>query len=131
MKGVLLSALDGQGSSRARPTMDLVSLDFWALVLQVQAIEWSTAKGYATGARDYLCFCLSHSLPVDPTLAHYIAYTSQFIASVPWYLSGARHFLSILYPDFDVNQAHPLVQATIRGSESSGRPHMMEVAFTS
>lgn len=119
MEGVFLSALGGHGSFRARPPMDLASLDSRALVLQVHAIERSTAKGYATGARDYIRFCLSHSLPINPTpktLARYIAYTSQFIASGPHYLSGARHFLSILYPDFDVNRAHPLVQATIRGS---------------
>jgi len=119
MEGVLLSALGGQGLSRARPPMDLASLDSRALILQVQAIERSTSKGYATGARDYLRFCISHSLPINPTpttLARYIAYTSRFIASGPRYLSGARHFLSILYPDFDANRAHPLVQATIRGS---------------
>ena len=115
-----MSALGGQGLSRARPPMDLASLDSRALILQVQAIERSTSKGYATGARDYLRFCISHSLPINPTpttLARYIAYTSRFITSGPRYLSGARHFLSILYPDFDANRAHPLVQATIPGSQ--------------
>jgi hypothetical protein len=113
--------LGGQGASRrsARPCVDLDCLDNRALALQVLAIERSTAKGYATGARDYIRFCLSHSLPIDPTpktLARYIAYTSRFISSGPHYLSGARHFLSVIYPDFDANRAHPLVQATIRGS---------------
>jgi len=114
-----LSSLGRHGRFRARPPMDLVSLDSQALALQIQAIEQSTARGYATGACDYVRFCLSHSLPIDPTtttLTHYIAYTSQFIASSPRYLSGARHFLSVLYPAFDANRAHPLVQATIRGS---------------
>ncbi|KAJ7722279.1 hypothetical protein DFH07DRAFT_679508, partial [Mycena maculata] len=63
-----------------------------------------------------------HSLPLDPTpqtLSCYIAYTSQFIASGPKYLSGARHFLKDLYPDFDENRANPLVQATIRGSRKA------------
>jgi hypothetical protein len=119
MEGVFLSSLGGHGSTRARPPMDLNSLDSRALALQIHAIEQSTARGYATGARDYVRFCLLHSLPIDPTpttLARYIAYTSQFIASGPRYLSGAQHFLSVLYPSFDANRAHPLVQATIRGS---------------
>ena len=63
---------------------------------------------------------LQHSLPIDPTpqtLSHYIAYTSQFIASGPKYLTGVRHFLSDLYPDFDTNRSHPLVLAAIRGSK--------------
>ena len=114
-----MSTLGGHGPFRARPPMDLVSLDSRALALQIQAIEQSTTRGYATGACDYVYFCLSHSLPIDPTpttLARYIAYTSQFIASGPRYLSGARHFLSVLYPTFDANRAHPLVQATICGS---------------
>ena len=113
-----MSTLGRCGPFCARPPMDLVSLDSQALALQIQAIEQSTARGYATGARDYVRFCLSHSLPIDPTptaLAHYIAYTSQFIASRLRYLSGA-HFLSVLYPAFDANRAHPLVQAMIRGS---------------
>ncbi|KAJ7933645.1 hypothetical protein B0H13DRAFT_1592198, partial [Mycena leptocephala] len=51
------------------------------------------------------------------TLSRYIVYTSKYIASGPKYLTGARHFLQDLYPDFDANRAHPLVQATIRGSK--------------
>ncbi|KAJ7150092.1 hypothetical protein C8R43DRAFT_823077, partial [Mycena crocata] len=61
-----------------------------------------------------------HSIPLAPTpqtLSRYIAYTSQYIASGPKYLTGARHFLQDLYPDFDENRKHPLVQATIRGSK--------------
>ncbi|OCH83648.1 hypothetical protein OBBRIDRAFT_710281, partial [Obba rivulosa] len=83
------------------------------------AIELSSAKHYATGARDYISFCLSHSLPLDPTpqtLARYIAYTSRYIASAPKYLTGARHFLRELYPEFEQNRAHPMVQAVIAGS---------------
>ncbi|PBK70502.1 hypothetical protein ARMSODRAFT_866301, partial [Armillaria solidipes] len=61
-----------------------------------------------------------HHLPLDPTpttLSRYIAYTSQFIASGPKYLTGVRHFLRDLYPDFDINRQSPLVQSTIRGSK--------------
>ncbi|KZP33828.1 hypothetical protein FIBSPDRAFT_718620, partial [Athelia psychrophila] len=61
-----------------------------------------------------------HSLPLDPTpftLSRYIAYTSQFIASGPKYLTGARHFLEDIYPHFEKSRAHPLVQATIAGSK--------------
>src|ERR1700733_12967096 len=67
-----------------------------ALYLQVNSIERSTLKNYATGARDYINFCILHSLPLDPTpttLSRYIAYSSQFIASRPKYLTGMRHFL--------------------------------------
>ena len=124
MEGVLLSALGGRRSSchssRAHPPMDLSDLDSHTLWLQVSSIEKSTSKGYATGARDYLHFCFMHSLPIDPTpqtLSRYIAYTSQFIASGPKYLTGIRHFLSDLYPNFDTNCSHPLVSAVIRGSK--------------
>ena len=48
---------------------------------------------------------------------HYIAYSSQFITSRPKYLTGVRHFLNDLYPDFDDNRAHPLVSSTIQGSK--------------
>jgi hypothetical protein len=120
MEGVLLNALGGPGMPRqVRPPMALSDLDARARFLQVNSIEKSTVKGYATGARDYISFCIAHGLPLDPTpstLARYIAYTSQFISSGPKYLTGARHFLSELYPDFDHNRSHPLVQATISGS---------------
>ncbi|KAF9470320.1 hypothetical protein BDN70DRAFT_985587 [Pholiota conissans] len=94
--------------------MDLADLDQRALLLQVNAIEKSTTMGYSTGARDYVSFCLSHQLPLDPTpltMSRYIAYTSQFIGSAPKYLTGVRHFLSDIYPDFDVNRAHPAIVA--------------------
>ena len=77
-------------------------------------------ESLVTGARDYITFCMSHHLSIEPTaetLARYVAYTSQFIASAPKYLSGVRHFLSDIYPDFDKNRAHPLVTTTIRGSK--------------
>ncbi|KNZ71911.1 hypothetical protein J132_05185 [Termitomyces sp. J132] len=83
-------------------------------------VEKSTASGYATGARDYVKFCIKHNIPLDPTpqtLARYIAYTSRFIASGPKYLTGLRHFIRNFYPNFDNNRAHPIVQATIRGSK--------------
>jgi hypothetical protein len=100
--------------------MELTDLDTRTRYLQINSIERSTAKGYATGARDYINFCLTHSLSLNPTpqtLSRYIAYTSQFISSGPKYLTGARHFLADLYPDFEHNRAHPLVQATIAGAK--------------
>jgi hypothetical protein len=124
MEGVLLNALGGHGnstrSSRAHRPMDLRDLDHRTLWLQANAIEKSTVKGYTTGARDYLKFCMAHSLSIDPTpqtLSRYISYTSCFIASGPKYLTGVRHFLSEVYPDFDANRAHPLVTSVIRGSK--------------
>jgi len=122
MEAVLLSALGGHGApcSRARQEINLSALDDCTLMLQVNAIEKSTAKGYATGARDYLSFCKLYSLPMDPTpqtLSRYIAYTSQYILSGPKYLSSASHFLADLYPSFNTSRSHPLVKATIRGSK--------------
>ena len=64
--------------------MDLADLDAYALHLQINSIEHSTSKNYAMGAQDYINFCILHSLPLDPmptTLSHYVAYSSQFIAS--------------------------------------------------
>jgi hypothetical protein len=123
MEGVLLGALGGHGARHnARPVMELSDLDQRVRTLQVNSIEKSTAIGYATGARDYLTFCFNHKIPLDPTpetLARYIAYTSQFISSAPKYLTGARHFLVNIYPDFDSNRAHPLVQATINGAKKT------------
>jgi hypothetical protein len=114
MEGVLLAALGGtRGQNSSRPAVPLSDLDARALTLQINAIEKSTAKNYATGARDYISFCMRHNIPLEPTpttLSRYIAYTSQFISSAPKYLSGARHFLCDIYPQ---NRAHPLVQATI------------------
>jgi len=100
--------------------MELANLDARTRYLQINSIERSTAKGYATGARDYINFCLRHSLSLDPTpqtLSCYISYTSQFILSGAKYLTGARHFLADLYPDFEWNCSHPLVQATIAGAK--------------
>jgi hypothetical protein len=122
MEGVLLNALGGPTTPRkkARPPMPLSALDEYVLFLQANAIEKLTSQGYATGARDYVNFCLSHGIALDPTpntLARYIAFTSRFIASGPKYLTGVRHFLKDLYPDFDVHRSDPLVKATIRGSK--------------
>ncbi|KIJ92811.1 hypothetical protein K443DRAFT_135182 [Laccaria amethystina LaAM-08-1] len=47
--------------------MSLKSIDDHALHLQTNSIEISTVKGYATGARDYISFCLKFSLPLTPT----------------------------------------------------------------
>lgn len=122
MEGVLLDALGGHGqlSSRARrPESRLEDIDARILVLQAHAIEKSTAKHYRTGARDYILFCTKHKLPIDPTpttIARYIAYTSQHIASASKYLTGARHFLQHIFPDFDKNRQSPFVRATLRGA---------------
>jgi hypothetical protein len=113
----------GHGARRnAHPVMELFDLDQCVQTLQVNSIEKSTALGYAMGARDYLTFCLNHKIPLDPipaTLTRYIAYTSPFISSAPKYLTGACHFLADIYPDFDANRAHPLVQATINGAKKA------------
>jgi hypothetical protein len=106
MEGVLLNVLGGPSSASrpARPQIPLAMLDECVTYLLANAIERSTLSGYATGTRDYIHFCLSHNLALDPTpqtLARYIAYTSKFIASGPKYLMGIRHFLKDLYPDFD------------------------------
>jgi hypothetical protein len=122
MEGVLLNLFggdDGPLVHHSRPRVSLADLDNRLSFLQANALDQSTICGYATGARDYLRFCLQHHLPFDPTpltLARYLAYTSQFIASGPHYLSGVRHFLRDLFPDYDSSRAHPLVKTTIRGS---------------
>ena len=81
MEGVLLAILGGHegASHRACPRMDLSLIDQEVLHLQVNAIEKSTVNGYATGAHDYINFCITHSLPLDPTpqtLSRYVAYTT-------------------------------------------------------
>ena len=119
---VLLAAL-GEHSNHpqvAQPSLSLSSLDARTLHLQTNSIEISTIKAYATGAKDYIQFCLCYPLPLTPmpkTLSQYLAYTSLSIASGPKYLTGAQHFLIDLYPDFDNSRAHPLVQSAIRGSK--------------
>jgi hypothetical protein len=98
--------------------MELADLDARTRYLQLHSIERSTAKGYATGARNYINFCHTHSLPLKPTpqtLSRYIAYTSQYISSGPKYLTGARHYLADFYPEFKHNRAQSLIQATIAG----------------
>ena len=100
--------------------MSLDDLDARTSHLQANAIEHSSSLNYGTGARDYIAFCLNHHLSIDPTpqtLSRYVAFTSQFIASGPKYLTGARHFLQHIYPDFETNHSHPLVQSTIRGAK--------------
>jgi hypothetical protein len=119
---VLLSTLGGQRTSPRvpRPPMELVDLDACTFYLQVNSLERSTLKNYATGARDYINFCILHSLPLDPTpttLSCYIAYSSQFIASAPKYLTGMRHFLKELYPEFNINCSHLLMKSTVWGAK--------------
>jgi hypothetical protein len=122
MEEMLLSTLGGRATDArvTHPPMELADLDQRVCHLQASAIECSTVKGYAMGARDYINFCTSHGLSLDPTpqtLSCYIAYTSQFIASAPKYLTGACHFLCDIYPHFDDNRLHPLVTTTICGSK--------------
>jgi hypothetical protein len=116
-----LNDLGGPGSKRkARPCTNLQEIDRYATFLQNSAIEKSTIKCYQTGARDYISFCYNHDLSLEPTpltLSRYIAYTSHSIASAPKYLTGARHYLKEIYPEFDANRNHPLVLSTIRGSK--------------
>lgn len=120
MEQVLLNVLGESSRKTARQPMSSADLDAWTLHVQSESIEKSTASCYSTGARDYIAFCSSHNLPIDPTpqtLSKYIAFTSRYIASGPKYLSGVGHFLRNIYPDFDTNRAHPLVKAAIRGSK--------------
>jgi hypothetical protein len=122
MEGILLNLFggnDGPVVRHSRPQVSLADLDSRLSLLQANALDRSTVRGYAVGARDYLRFCLRHHLPFDPTpltLARYVAYTSRYIASGPRYLSGARHYLKDLFPEYDAVRAHPLVKTTIRGS---------------
>lgn len=68
MKRVLLEALgERRKTDPSRPPMDLKKLDDLVLYLQVHAIEKSTRKNYATGAKDYACFCRNHNLSLNPT----------------------------------------------------------------
>jgi hypothetical protein len=120
MEGVFLNCLGELAPRVARPPLKLSDLDTRVLHLQSHAIEKSTIGGYSTGARDYIRFCQLHHIPLDPTpqtLSRYIAFTSLSIASGPKYLTGARHYLHELFPEFDLNRASPSVQATIRGSK--------------
>ena len=71
---------------------------------------------FAPITHSLLTLCLNLD-PMPQTLSWYIAYTSRFIDSGPKYLSGTHHFLSNLYPSFNTNHSHPLVQATISGSK--------------
>ena len=122
MEGVFLNLLGESAPRRAHPRVKLDDLNARVLHLQTHALEKSTVGGYSTGARDYLHFCHLHQLPLEPTpqtLSRYIAYTSLSIASGPKYLTGVRHFLHDLYPDFNANHSSPLVQATIRGSKKT------------
>ena len=70
MEGVLLnlfSGNDGLVVHHSRPQVSLTDLDSRLSLLQANALDRSTVHGYATGARDYLCFCLQHHLTFDPT----------------------------------------------------------------
>jgi hypothetical protein len=120
MEGVFLNSLGELPPRSAHPPSTLRDLDARVSHLQSHALETTTISAYSTGARDYIRFCQTHCLPLDPTpqtLSRYIAFTSLSIASGPKYLTGARHFLQDIYPAFDDSRASPSVQATIRGSK--------------
>ena len=57
--------LDTMGGM-SHPPLDLSLLDERVTHLRSNAIELGTWKGYSTGARDYIKFCNTHSLPLDP-----------------------------------------------------------------
>ncbi|KAF5366749.1 hypothetical protein D9758_006543 [Tetrapyrgos nigripes] len=120
MERVILMRLGGLAKPRVPcPIQPLSLIDERVSFLQAHAIEESTLAGYKTGARDYVTFCINHNLSLEPTistLCRYIAYTSQFIASGPDYLTGTHHFLREIYPEFATNRASHAVQATIIGS---------------
>lgn len=124
MEGVLLNLFGGNDGSllmlhHSCPQASLSDLDNWLAFLQENALDQSTVHGYGVGAHDYIRFCLIHDLLLNSTpltLAQYIAYTSQFIALGPHYLSGVCHYLCDLSPEFDSIRAHPLVKSTICGS---------------
>jgi hypothetical protein len=105
----------------SRPPTDLSLLDDRIHLLRVNAIEKSTRKGYTIGARDYIDFGSKRSLPLDPTpqtLYLYIAYTSQFIASAPKYLTGTRHFRIGLLNE--LNKINGLTVRSLAAGRSSG-----------
>lgn len=119
MEGIFLGNEAGS-TSKTQPRISLATLDERVAHLQLNALELSSRKGYATGMKSYADFCRRFSLPLDPTpqtLSRFIAYKSITIASGPKYLSGVRYFLRPFYPNFDSARAHPAVQATIRGSK--------------
>ena len=126
MEHVLLSALGGHHTCSMHPPMDLGELDALTLHLQINTIDWSTSKAYATGGVimwGFACYMHCHLIPL-PLHSHYIAYTSQFIASGLKYLTGVCHFLGDAYPEFDANWAHPLVTTTVRGPKKVRADHM-------
>ncbi|KAF5343176.1 hypothetical protein D9758_017049 [Tetrapyrgos nigripes] len=121
LERVLLKCLGGRSKPRVpQPIQSHKSIDERVEFLATNAIEATTLGAYGTGARDYVTFCIDHSISLEPTpqtLAHYITYTSQFVTSGPEYLTVAHHFLCDIYPDFVKNCSDPLVQATISGSK--------------
>ena len=120
MEGVFLNSLGELAPRVARPPLKLLDLDTRVLHLQSHTIEKSMIGRYSTGARDYIRFCQLHHIPLDPTpqtLSRCIAFTSLSIDSGPKYLTGARHYLHELFPEFNLNRASPSVQATICGSK--------------
>ncbi|KAF8868162.1 hypothetical protein CPB84DRAFT_1858412 [Gymnopilus junonius] len=78
MEGVLLSALSRPSvPQRVRQPMPLTNLDKHALHLQVSTIKKSMVQGYAMGMRDYIAFCIAHSLPLNPTPLNPLTSTIQ------------------------------------------------------
>lgn len=118
MEGNLLNLLGGP-SRKSRPVVSLSALDERMYYLQAHSIERTTALGYRTGARAYISFCMNHNIPIAPTpltLARFVTYTSQYIGSSSKYLTGARHFLIDIFPEWDQTRDNPMVKATLSGS---------------
>ena len=120
MEGHVLNTWGGGSSQLDHRSSRLQALDDRVKLLKHLSIDDSTRSGYGTGYRSYLRFCNNFDLPLNPTpltLARYIAYTSQSIASGPKYLSGAKHFLQDQFPDFSRSRSSPLVKSVIAGSK--------------
>jgi hypothetical protein len=69
MEGILLNVL-GESTSQSNltcPLMPLKALDEHMWFLQANTIKKTTSHTYATGAQDYITFCISHGIPLDPT----------------------------------------------------------------
>lgn len=125
MESVLLTTVDISRPSRRPPKrskMHIEDIDSLSDKLQTAALDKSTRLHYLTGFRDYANFCHLHNLALNPsvsTFRRYLAYTFTFCSSGPKYLTGVRHFLLPLFPDFDSIRNHPSVQAVAKGAAKS------------
>jgi len=67
MEGVFWTHWAGVLNHIPPTTDELSDLNNRINYLQASSIEKSTAKGYATGTHDFISFCITHSLPLNPT----------------------------------------------------------------